>query len=70
MAYGMAWWAQLGIGYGLARHSMVYGMAWLGNAWNGIWYDLARHSMVYGMEMWALHGMWTYCFFNSQQRTL
>ena len=55
MGKGMAWWAKYGIWYGLARHSMVYGMAgmawymiWLvGMAWHMVW--PGGHNMVYGM---------------------
>ena len=61
MVYGMAWWAWHGIwyglvgitGHGLARHSMVYGMAWLyGMAWHGIVYCKAWriwYGMLYDM---------------------
>ena len=46
MAYGMAWRAY-GIGYGLARDSMVYCMAWQCMTWFMIW--PGGHGMVYGM---------------------
>ena len=45
MVYGMAWWAQQDIWYGLAV--MARYMLWPG------W-----HHMVYGMACQTLHGIW------------
>ena len=46
----MALRAEHGIGYVLARHSMVHGIAWY-MLWSG------GHGMVYGMAWRAWHGI-------------
>ena len=53
--------------YGLARYSVVYGVAWPGNAWHGIRYGIVGkawymvrpdgHHMVYGMALWIWRGI-------------
>ena len=51
--YGIAWRASHGIGYGLARHSIIWhGLAMHAMAWPGV------HGTVYGMALWAWHGIW------------